>query len=285
MVKLKKTYPGLKVMLSLGGWGGCETCSDVFNTEKGREEFAVSVREISAYFKTDGIDLDWEYPVVKGYPGHNRRPGDRENFTSLVKKLREINGDTFLISFAAGGYTDYIDSAIAWKDADQYIDFVNIMSYDLVHGYSTRSGHHTPLHSTKQQTESLEHAVMLMVRSGMPKHKLVVGAAFYGRFFKIDEGVPVDLYQPAHFSHSFSWKHMPDSLSEKNGFRRAWDPVAGAPYAINEHRRLVATFDDEQSIALKTKYALNNELGGIMFWQLMDDKFKDGLLEVIHKNK
>lgn len=32
MVNLKTKNPQLKIMLSLGGWGGCEKCSDVFST-------------------------------------------------------------------------------------------------------------------------------------------------------------------------------------------------------------------------------------------------------------
>ena len=36
MVGLKSKNPTLKVLLSLGGWNGCETCSDVFNTGTGR---------------------------------------------------------------------------------------------------------------------------------------------------------------------------------------------------------------------------------------------------------
>ena len=60
MVELKNKNPTLKIMLSLGGWGGCKTCSDVFNSDKGRKEFATSVKKLSDYFKTDGIDLDWE---------------------------------------------------------------------------------------------------------------------------------------------------------------------------------------------------------------------------------
>jgi chitinase len=284
MVQLKSKNPELKVMLSLGGWGGCETCSDVFNTKSGREEFAQSVKEVTAYFKTDGIDLDWEYPVVQGFPGHARRPEDRSNFTELLRELRHVNGDQFEISFAAGGYTAYIDSAIDWKGILDYTDFINIMSYDLVHGYSTTSGHHTPLYSTEQQTESTDRAVMNLLQAGVPAQKLVIGAAFYGRFFKITDGNETGLYQPAKFSHGFSWKYSSDSLSAKNGFETRWDTVAQAPYAINQQRMLLATYDNEQSVALKTMYAKTKGLGGIMFWQLVDDKFDDGLLEVIYEN-
>jgi len=285
MVSLKKKNSRLKVMLSLGGWGGCQMCSDVFASEAGRKEFAESVKRASAYFKTDGIDLDWEYPVIKGFPGHEARPEDRNHFTELLKVLREVNGDDFEISFAAGGFTSYIDSSVDWIGAMKYASFVNVMSYDLVHGYSTVSGHHTPLYSTSQQTESTDHAVQLLRSASVPADRIVIGAAFYGRFFRISEGMPVDLYMPCAFSHGFSWKYISDSLSGQNGFVKKWDDEAQAPYAINTERRLLATYDDERSVALKTKYAVAEKLGGIMFWQLCDDKLHHGLLEVINRNR
>lgn len=285
MVGLKSRNPGLKVMLSLGGWGGCKTCSDVFNTSTGTTEFVQSVREITAYFKTDGIDLDWEYPGIQGPPGHPFRKEDRENFTALLKALRQHNGRKFTISFAAGGFTTFVESCAEWKKVIRYTDFINVMSYDLVHGYSKVSGHHTPLYSTPQQTESTDHVVQLLLETGVPADQIIIGAAFYGRFFKIDEGAPVDLYQPCHFSHGYSFKHSTDSISVENGFERRWDTLAKAPYAINIQRRLLASYDDEKSIALKTKYAKEHRLGGIMFWQLADDLSRGGLLDVIHANK
>ena len=285
MVRLKNRNPELKVMLSLGGWGGCETCSDVFNSTTGRKEFAQSVKELSAYFLTDGIDLDWEYPTIPGYPGHTFRLEDRTNFTSVLKELRKVNGENFEISFAAGGFTEFIDSSVEWNKVIVYTDFINIMTYDLVHGNSTTSGHHTPLYSTPKQIESTDHAVQLLVKAGVPASKLVIGAAFYGRLFRIEQGKPVDLYMPCQFAHGFSYNTMNDTLSSNNGFVRKWDDVAKAPYAINIDKRLLATYDDQNSMALKTKYAKEKNLGGIMFWQLGDDKFHDGLLDTIYKNK
>src|SRR5688500_12023135 len=89
MVSLKKKNPKLKVILSLGGWGGCETCSDVFATREGRKEFAQSIKEHHRFFGTDGLDLDWEYPTVAGFPGHKYSPADKKNFTRLVQELRK----------------------------------------------------------------------------------------------------------------------------------------------------------------------------------------------------
>lgn len=281
MVELKSRNPQLKVMLSLGGWGGCASCSGVFNSAQGRREFAESVKEISAYFKTDGLDLDWEYPAIKGFPEHIYRKEDRNNFTALLKEIREVNGDNFELSFAAGGFTSYIDSSIDWKSAVQYTDFINIMTYDLVHGYSTVSGHHTPLYSTPEQKESTDHAVNLLLKAGVPANQIVIGAAFYGRFFHIEGDDPVGLYQPCKFTHGFSSKYILDSLSSEKGFVLHWDSIAQAPYATNEERRLLATYDDENSIAMKTMYAVDKKLGGIMFWQLYDDTFHWGLLSVI----
>ena len=89
IVSQKKNHPNLKVLVSLGGWGGCKTCSDVFNTEEGRDDFAKSTARIIEEYDADGIDLDWEYPAISGFPGHTYRPEDKDNFTDLVVRLRK----------------------------------------------------------------------------------------------------------------------------------------------------------------------------------------------------
>lgn len=124
----------------------------------------------------------------------------------------------------------------------------------------------------------------MLLEAGVPSRKIVIGAAFYGRFFRIAPGNPVDLYQPCSFDHAFSSRYMSDSLSAEAGFEIHWDSIAQAPYAINTTRRLLATYDDAQSVALKTQYAVQHRLGGIMFWQLYDDKFRGGLLQTIVEN-
>jgi len=285
MVSLKQKNPDLKVMLSLGGWGGCETCSDVFSSKENRNVFAQSVKELNGYFGTDGIDLDWEYPTIPGFPGHKNQPQDKESFTKLVKQLRKTLGKKQLISFAAGGFTKYIDEAVDWKKVMKKVDYVNLMTYDLVHGFSTTTGHHTPLYSTAQQKESIDNAVQKLLGLKVPKQKMVIGAAFYGRMWEAVANINNGLYQSGKFKTGIPYKNFATQLPADSGFVYYWDEAAMAPYLYSPSQHLFVTYDDKRSMALKTKYAMEKGLGGIMFWQLASDAYSEGLLHTIDQAK
>jgi len=285
LVSLKKRNPSLKVILSLGGWGGCKTCSEVFSTEEGRKEFAQSAKDLCEKYKTDGIDLDWEYPAIEGYPGHQYLPEDKHNFTLLIQALRTTLGDKYEISFAAGGFTKFLTQSIEWNAVMPFVDRVNLMTYDLINGYSTVTGHHTPLYSTPEQIESTDHAVKYLDSIGVSKNKMVIGAAFYTRIFAVDSNSTSNngLYQPCKFEKGVSHKQFNVKAWEAQGFTYYWDDTAKAPYMYNPETKRFCTFDDERSLALKTKYAIDQKLDGIMFWQLADDNADHDLLNAIDK--
>ncbi len=281
MVELKKRNPDLKVMIAMGGWSGCATCSEVFSRNKARKTFAKTTKALLDFFKADGIDLDWEYPAVLGYPGHRYMPADKHNFTLLVKELRNKLGKKAEISFAAGGTQNCIDSCFEWDRVMPLVNRVNVMSYDLVSGYATQSGHHTPLYSTPQQTLSGDYAVKALIGLGVPARKIALGAAFYARIFENTIDADHGLYQPTKFLKGVSFKDFGKQFSTENGYTYFWDGIAEAPYYYNPQTRYFATFDDPKSVSLKTKYAIDQKLNGIMFWELTDDKYNNGLLDVI----
>ncbi|OLY93451.1 chitinase [Cnuella takakiae] len=281
MVSLKKKNTQLKVLLSLGGWGGCAPCSDVFGTDAGRKAFARSVKEMNSYLKTDGIDLDWEYPAIEGYPGHTFKPEDRNNFTELVKDLRRELGANATITFAAGGFQKFLDESVDWQAVMPLVSFVNMMTYDLVSGFSTVTGHHTPLYSTTENKESADHAIQYLLGKGVPASKIVLGAAFYARVWENVADVNNGLYQSGKFKAFVPYRTFGKELA---GYTTYWDSTAKAPYAYNRDQKLYATFDDKRSIALKTRYVQEHNLGGIMYWELGLDEYRNGLLQTINEN-
>lgn len=282
LVALKKQNPKLKVLLMLGGWGGCKTCSDLFTSVANREAFALSVKRANEKLGTDGIDLDWEYPAIEGYPGHKYTPEDKNTFTLLVQQLRKTLGPRYEISFAAGGFQEYLDKSIDWAPVMKEVDRVNIMSYDLVNGYSKITGHHTALYSTPQLKESADNAVTYLINQGVPAEKIVIGAAFYARVW---QSVPPDnngLYQPASFRNTVGISTVASYYTPSNGYAYYWDDTAKAPFSYNASRKLFVTFDNNRSVKLKTEYMMKKGLNGIMFWQIALDKNRESLLGTIN---
>jgi chitinase len=284
LVSLKAKHPGLKVLLSFGGWGGCPTASDVFMTAEGRRDFAASARELLVRFGADGIDLDWEYPAIEGYPGHTYRDEDRRNFTLLVQEMRAAFGGKYEITFAAGGFGSYFYKSVEWDKVMPVVDYVNIMSYDLVNGNSTVTGHHTGLYGTPQQDASVASAIRTLDSLGVPREKVVIGAAFYARVWEGVDSVNHGLYRAGKFKTYAGYRGFEEHLWKGHEFVQYWDSTACAPYAYDAKNGLFATYDDTKSVAMKTKYALEKGLRGIMFWELTGDEVRGGLLEAISES-
>jgi chitinase len=284
MVSLKEKNPDLKVLLSLGGWGGCKECSDVFSTKQGRKDFVQSIKEFYEYFKVDGLDLDWEYPTVSGFPGHKFAPEDKKNFTKLVNEIRKL-GFNYELSFAAGASKRYLDSAVQWKKVMKKVDYVNLMTYDMSGPGSKITAHHTGLYSTPEQPRSADFTVKYLTDLGIPSEKIVVGGAFYGKIFENVENVNNGLSQPGKFKTTVNYKNMATTFPADSGWVYNWDEPANAPYLYNASLKQFYTYDDKRSLEMKTKYVIDNRLGGIMFWHLGGDTFTEGLLDAIDKVK
>lgn len=284
LVALKKQHPQLKVMLSLGGWGGCETCSDIFNSAENRKVFAQSTLAIIEEYQADGIDLDWEYPTIAGYPAHKYAMHDRANFTSLIEELRSAFGNRYELSFAAGGFDSFLETAVDWDAIMPLLDNVNLMSYDIVNGGTPHTGHHTALYSTPQQKDSTDNAVQFLLRKGVAPEKIVIGAAFYARVWEQVNANNNGLYQSGVHIDGADYKEFSTRFNSADGYVYYWDDTAKAPSFYSPSKKIFATFDDKHSLAEKARYVQKHKLGGMMFWQLPHDTDKDGLLETIYKN-
>lgn len=89
MVGLKQENPDLTVLVSVGGWLWSGRFSDAALTPASRAKFIDSVADFVTRYKLDGLDIDWEYPAMAGAAGNVFRPEDKQNYTLLLKELRE----------------------------------------------------------------------------------------------------------------------------------------------------------------------------------------------------
>ena len=284
LVQLKKGNPQLKIMVSIGGWGGCAPCSGLFSSAAHRNMFAKTTVALFKQYGIDGLDLDWEYPAIEGYPGHKYDTADKNNFTELVKALRKEMGKDFILSFAAGGFVKYLEQSIDWDAVMPLVDFVNLMTYDLVGGYSTVTGHHTPLKDYRPAQESTQKCVNWLLDKNIDAEKLVIGAAFYARVWENVADSNHGLYQQGKFKQGVAYKNFSTYFSDTSGFVYHWDKKAKAPFQYNRQKKLFASFDDKGSGGETSKFIRRKKLGGIMFWELGEDLPVNGLVDEIHRS-
>lgn len=283
LVALKEKYPSLKIMVSVGGWSGCSFCSDLFASDEHRKNFAKTTVALFKQYGIDGLDLDWEYPAIEGYPGHKYDTADKNNFTELVKALRHEIGNDYLLTFAAGSFIKYLEESVDWDAVMPLVDFVNLMTYDLVGGYATVTGHHTPLRSYRPGQESINKCVKWLLKNNIAANKLIIGAAMYARVWEQVPDTNHGLYQPGKFKRGVAFADFRNYFSDTSGYKYYWDRKAKAPYQYNAAENLFATFDDKRSVHKKVQFVKRKKLGGIMFWELAQDIPTGGLIEVMYK--
>lgn len=267
LVEEKRRYPRLKVLLSLGGWGGCGTCPTVFASAAGDAAFAHSVVGLLRRFNADGVDIDWEFP-------------DRANdLTALMRTLHDSLGPARELSFIAAGFSPYLERSYDWRRLVPLVTRVNLMTYDLIGSRSPITGNQAALFSSGVQQESADHALRYLDSLGVPHGKIVIGAAFYAREFDAVPDVDHGLFQPGRFRRFITLRQM----ARLSGFTEYWDSAAQAAYRYDPRRGIFLTYDDRRSVIAKARYVRRRRLDGIMFWELCLDRPQDGLLAALYK--
>lgn len=278
--RFREWAPDIKIVLSVGGWGA-GGFSEMAMTEEGRVSFARSCREAAERFALDGIDIDWEYPC-SSQAGIAADPRDRENFTLLLRALRDnIGGRSLSIAAGAGEY--FIEGTEMEKVAE-IVDYVQIMTYDMRNGFTCEAGHHAALRAGRGDGSGLNtmDMVELFRRAGVPPEKLIIGAAFYSRRWDGVRDEDNGLLQPAGTTGQGGpgYSDITPEFMARGGFKRYWDQEAQAPYLWNGSSFI--SYEDEDAVALKCRYVKEAGLGGIMYWEHGCDK-SHALVKVIGK--
>ncbi len=288
---LKKINPDLKIVISIGGWAWSENFSDAVLTESSRLKFAKSSVDIVRQYDLDGVDIDWEYPGMRGEEGNIFRPEDKQNFTLMFKAIREeLNllekekGKKYLLTTAVGGSKSFIEHTEMGL-AQAYLDYVLIMTYDYG-GRNGTVGHHTNLYDSDPSGEgsSADRSVKNFIAAGVPASKIGLGAAFYGKGWEAESADNHGLGAKRVKSvQGGGYTKLKDTMIDQNGYKKYYDKKAKAPYLFNDSTKVLITYEDEKSIKGKCKYVKKNKLAGIFFWEYFNDP-KEYLINAIHKN-
>ncbi|MGB4020235.1 MAG: glycosyl hydrolase family 18 protein, partial [Syntrophomonadaceae bacterium] len=234
------------------------------STEAGRKKFAEDCKAFLEKWGIDGIDIDWEFPGLS-WSGHACDPSiDTENHVLLMKQLRETLGDKYILSYA-GYVKDKVAISTGWRyidiaAVDPYVDFVNIMTYDM----DAAPNHHSAISSPRAYVDC-ERALKAYLDAGVKPSKLVLGIPFYGR--RSFSTAPTAINYDRILS-------LDPNVYKIDNF----DAAAGVPYVtLTSNNSFYCGYDNAKSIALKGEWLHRNGMKGIMYWQYDGDDAKGTL--------
>jgi chitinase len=272
---LKKKHPHLKFILSVGGWTDSGPFYEMAATEERRQIFAQSCAEfLKTYPQFDGIDIDWEHPVVGGLQ-KDGQPRDAHNYVLLLSALRTAIGPGKLLTVAVGAGPRAIEP-LEYAEMAKALDWVSVMTYDF-HTGGTRTGFNSALYNHDDPSNprlNLHDAVQAILAKGVPPAKLAAGVPFYGRGWRGVESAA--LYSTGTGTLQVGgYRNVAETFLKSPAYVRYWDDVAKVPWLYNADAKEWITYEDPQSMRAKGEYIVAQKLNGAMFWELSND---DGTL-------
>jgi GH18 family chitinase/chitodextrinase len=303
--KLKAMYPKIKIFISLGGWTWSKWFSAASATDSLRKTLVSSC--IDLYIKGnlpvvdgrggpnvaagvfDGIDIDWEYPGGGGQPYNTFDSTDHLRFTALLKEFRtqldaysQIKSTRYGLTVAIGSGGDKIQNTDP-AEYSQYLDWINIMSYDYHGGWDAQGPTDFQSHlyndpaSPSQggwlSTYNLNASVVTLIQRGVSPSKIVMGLPFYGRGWT---GVPATnngLYQPASGPAPGTYEAGIEDYKVlvNAGGQEFYSSITHQSWKYISNSKTFWSYDTPAVIKEKVQYGLSLGLRGVFSWSLDGD--------------
>ena len=292
--RLKARAPHVKVVASVGGWGGSDPFFHIADDAAARATFAKSAADfLRSHPAFDGIDIDWEHPTNNGAANGVQlgAPADGQGYADLMVALRSAldaltaeNGHKYLVTSAIN--TDRaLVAKIDYRDAAKSLDLIWMMTYDFYGSWSRSAGNHAaPRASARYAGDGLDAAVRTMTDAGVPAAKLVAGVGMYGRGFT---GVakPAAGKGFSGSAHTGSYP-APEGASDYrelaaryidrhgrglHGYQAIYDPQTQAWNLYNARNALFMGYDDPRAVITKGVFARQAGLAGVFAWELSQD--------------
>ncbi len=261
---------GRKVLAMIGGENTGTTWLAA-SSGTNRTNFISSLKKLMTDEGFDGLDLDWE-PLEKSH---------EPVLLALTKELRAAMPKAIL-TFPADGAdnANFPADRTFYAQLAPYLDQINAMTYGMSGAYDGwKTWHSSPLYSSNDAAAptSIELTVNGYLKAGVPAAKLGVGIGFYGQCYGTPATKPLEDTVGRNPSGAKIIAGDND-LSYANIIKdyeplgtKHFDATARVPYLsfakpVNGCSYL--TYENEQSILEKAKFAKDKGLGGAIIWNI-----------------
>lgn len=207
---MKKQYPDVDLLISIGGWAGSRGFYTMLDTDKGIETFADSCVDFIREYGFDGVDIDFEYPSSTPQSGNPadfdvsepRRKTINERYNVLMKTLREkldkastTDNKPYLLT-AAVTASSWVLGGVSSNEYAKYLDFLSVMSYDFHGGWNEFVENLANIYPDPADKETINMLMPVLCmdwayryyRGVLPPEKIIMGIPYYTRGWENVQG-------------------------------------------------------------------------------------------------
>jgi chitinase len=282
--KLKKAYPHIKVIYSIGGWTWSGGFTQAAQNPAAFAESCYNMVEDPRWADVfDGIDIDWEYPNACGLSCDSSGP---DAFGNVMKALRAKFGSNALLTAAItadgsnGGKMDATKYGQAFRDAKMNKIFP--MTYDYFGAFSPQgpTAPHSPLNNSPalpQAGFNSDAAIQKLKSQGIAASDILLGIGFYGRGWTgVTQAAPGGT---ATGGAPGTYELGIEDYKVLKNTCPATGTTNGTAYAKCGNNWY--SYDTPSTIAGKMAYAKQQGLGGAFFWEFNGDTPNGELITAI----
>lgn len=216
--------PQTKLLVAIGGWGDTAGFAQGARTQASRQTFARNVAAMVRATGADGVDLDWEYPGGNGEDykqvPNAQKAWEIEAYPLLLAAIRAALGRHKILSAAVPGKPEDMlaFTAETVPRIMQSVDFLNVMTYDLMNRRDTATKHHTGVQDSLGAVDAYRAA-------GCDAQRINLGLAFYAKYFRTEHAdclVRQGDGETSHAAASHRQANEPDTVPRQA--KRTWLP-------------------------------------------------------------
>jgi chitinase len=299
MIELKKQFPHLKILLSVGGGTYNKNFANLAKDPEKLMKFAQScVDRLDFYdhpflmddqFKRinhltyeglfDGLDLDWEFSPS------GVTPEVSQAYTKFVQELRRLldirqknTGQSSLLTVALQ-VTPAIYNNLDLQAVAKNINWFNVMAYDFYGSSSGQIGFNAPL-CGKVSKYTVDGAVQRIMQRGVSPDKMVLGLPLYGYVYENTDGYNAYIDKKNKIK-TITYHVIASKYLDNASYKKTWDHAAGVPSLHSQQDRTFVSYDDQQSLVAKTKLAQSKRMQGVVLWRLSGDDAQHSIIRAI----
>ncbi|CAG2178646.1 unnamed protein product [Oppiella nova] len=162
---LRTNNAKLKTLVAIGGNDdGSDKYSQMANNPVGRQFFVNSTIE--------------EYPAMSARDSERRKVGksaDKQAFIDLLRELRTaFQPHEYLLTAGVSVDVSIVDRAYNVPEMNKYLDFINVMAFDMHGSWEHKTGHVAPLYAgdNDNETQTVQYVIDYWLRLGAQPDKL-----------------------------------------------------------------------------------------------------------------